>query len=81
MEGNADAFSKPDFDDDPFKQSGASHEFDPLGKDEEEAPLLAQAINHASEILDLPMASTDRQSPEDTPSDLPSPSDSRLPWP
>lgn len=66
-DADADAFSELDFDDDPFKQSGALHdEFDPFANDEEEVPLLVQAINHIREIVDIPMASTSQQSLDDS---------------
>lgn len=62
-----EAFSEPDFDDDPFERSVSSpDEFDPFAKDEEEIPLLTQAVNHVREILDLPMVSTSEQALEGT---------------
>lgn len=62
---DADAFSEPDLDDDPFKGSSSSHnDFNPFAGEEVEEPLLIQAINHIRDILDLPLISTDEQSPD-----------------
>jgi predicted esterase len=66
-EVDAEAFSEPDLDDDPFKRSSPSHDdFNPFAEDEEEAPLLIHAINHIRDVLDLPMISADDRSSEGT---------------
>lgn len=65
LDKSAAAFPDPESDDDLFQRSSSSHDdVDVFEGDEEEAPLIVQAINHIRDILHLPGISANKESSE-----------------